>query len=463
MGENELKRLVRALNSNHSDFGDIYLQHNLSESWVLDEGIIKAGSFAVNMGVGVRSVYAEQSFLNYSNIINFKECLNLLDNLYLPKNIKPARLQNFKFTEEIIPNLYSSTNPIYLHSSSVKIKILEMINQLAHNYDYIHNVSAALNLEYDELAIIRSDNRIVTDTRPMIHLTVAITIKQGSMVERGQSGGGGRYELDFYNEQLLKKYVDQAYQIAQLKLIAKNAPSGEMPVVLGNGWSGVILHEAIGHGLEADFNRRGSSAFSNKIGQTVASAGVTVIDDGTLAHRRGSLNYDDEGNPTQRNILIENGVLKNYLYDEMNARLMNTKSSGNGRRESFAACPIPRMTNTFMLEGSYTEEEIIASVKDGIYASNFEGGQVDISSGQFVFNASVAWLIKDGKLAYPIKGCALVGNGPECLKYISMIANNLELDPGVGVCGKDSQSIPVGVGQPTIRLDGGLVVGGAAN
>jgi TldD protein len=265
-----------------------------------------------------------------------------------------------------------------------------------------------------------------------------------------------------YTDEIIDFHIDKAYQQALLKTEAVNCPSGEMPVVLGNGWAGVILHEAVGHGLESDFNRKESSAFSNKIGMQVASKNVTVVDDGTIIGRRGSLNIDDEGNQSQQTVLIENGILRGYMFDELNAMLMGTKSTGNGRRESFACLPMPRMTNTYMLNGNYTHEEIIASVKNGLYAETFEGGQVDITSGQFVFNANIAWVIKDGKLQYPVKGCALVGNGPECLKHVSMVGNNLELDSGIGICGKNGQSVPVGVGQPTLKIDKSLIVGGSS-
>jgi TldD protein len=324
----------------------------------------------------------------------------------------------------------------------------------------VTNVIANLSLEHDEVCIVRSDDRIASDVRPLIHLSIIVIINNGNKTEKGYSGFGGRYLLGEITSDILALHVEKAYQQALLKCEAVAGPSGQLPVVLGNGWAGVILHEAVGHGLEGDFNRKGSSAFSNRIGQKVAHKSVTVIDEGSIPNRRGSLNIDDEGNKTQRNVLIENGVLKGYMFDELNARLMGTNSTGNGRRESFACSPIPRMTNTYMLGGKYTHEEIIASVDNGLYAESFEGGQVDITSGQFVFNANVAWVIKNGKLDYPVKGCALVGNGPECLKYVSMVGNNLELDSGIGVCGKDGQSVPVGVGQPTIRIDSGLIVGG---
>ena len=440
------------------DFSDLYLQHTATESWVLDEEIIKSGSYAINQGIGVRSVCGEKTFFSYANSLNPQVISSLVDNLYL----EPLSNSSQKYTKAIGNGqiLHTLNNPLTALSSAKKIKILERINHVARKYEYISNVIASINLEYDQIYLARSNGQHFTDIRPLIHMSISIILNRNGKMERAASGGGGRFDLGYFSDDIVDGYIDKAYKQAMLKLDAKAGPSGEMPVVLGNGWAGVILHEAVGHGLEGDFNRKGSSAFSGKIGQQVASKGVTVIDDGTIADRRGSLNIDDEGNPTQRNVLIEDGVLKGYMFDELNARLMNTGSTGNGRRESFACTPMPRMTNTFMLNGNYNPEEIIASVDYGLYAENFEGGQVDITSGQFVFNASVAWVIEKGKLSYPVKGCALVGSGPECLKHVSMIGNDMSLDSGVGVCGKDGQSVPVGVGQPTIRLDGGLVVGG---
>ena len=442
------------------DFCDFYLQNALSESWSLDEGIIKSGSFAINHGVGVRAICGEKTFLSYSNAINQKQITGLVDDLYIqPIQAKWQQSSN----ERIEHNLYKIDNPLLSMSSSSKVDLLLKINTLVRSFAYVTNVIANLSMEYEEIFILRSDGRLSSDIRPLIHLNISVIVNKNGLNERGSHGGGARCSLGFFNDKLITEYANLAYAQAILKVDAVSGPSGQMPVILGNGWAGVILHEAVGHGLEGDFNRKGTSAFSGKIGQQVASTGVTVIDDGTIVNRRGSLNVDDEGNPTQKNILIENGILKGYLFDELNARLMNTVSTGNGRRESFACTPMPRMTNTFMLGGEYSPDEIIASVENGLYASSFEGGQVDITSGQFVFNASVAWVIKNGKLDHPVKGCALVGNGPECLKHVSMIANDMCLDSGIGVCGKDGQSVPVGVGQPTIRLDGGLVVGGDTN
>lgn len=458
LDEQFLNKQLDTLNQRGIDFADFYLQNTSTESWVLDEGIIKSGSYAVNQGIGVRAVCGEKSFFSYANALNPTVIQNLTSSLFIETISgipKPYSNDN-----AVVKKLHTSNNPLVSLANADKIKLLQDINFSARKLPYVTNVIASLNLEYDQIYLARSDQQHFADIRPLIHMSVSIIISKDGKIERAASGGGGRFTLDYFNQETISSYIEKAHNQAMLKLDAKPAPSGEMPVVLGNGWAGVILHEAVGHGLEGDFNRKGSSAFSGKIGQQVASRGVTVIDEGCIENRRGSLNIDDEGNPTQKTILIEDGILKGYMFDELNARLMNTKSTGNGRRESFASNPLPRMTNTYMLGGDYTRDEIISSVDYGLFAENFEGGQVDITSGQFVFNASVAWVIENGKLSYPVKGCALVGSGPECLQHVSMIGNDLSLDSGVGVCGKDGQSVPVGVGQPTIRLDGGLVVGG---
>lgn len=439
------------------DFADLYLQNTMSESWALDEGIIKSGSFAINQGIGVRAVCGEKSFSSYTNALHPQTISNLVANLYVENSGNTAKAYAMIAQPH---DLHSKNNPLEALAQADKIALLQYIDRVARNNPGVNNVIASLNLEYDQIYLARSDKRQVCDIRPLIHISITIVVQQQGKREKAAAGGGGRYDLSYFSHAQLAEYIAQAYKQALLKLDAKAAPSGQMPVVLGNGWAGVILHEAIGHGLEGDFNRKGSSAFSGKIGQQVASKGVTVIDEGCIANRRGSLNIDDEGNLSQKTVLIEDGILKGYLFDELNARLMNTRSTGNGRRESFASNPLPRMTNTYMLNGKYSAEEIIQSVDYGLYAENFDGGQVDITSGQFVFNASVAWVIEHGRLAYPVTGCALVGNGPECLQHVTMIGNDLALDSGIGVCGKDGQSVPVGVGQPTLRLDGGLVVGG---
>lgn len=449
------------VNNSGVDFCDFYFQFNTTESWALDEGLIKSGSFAINDGVGLRAICGERSFFTYSNILTQKNIRSLVTNLFVQPSGAKHLIPNSS-AQNLHANLYTKSNPILSATSQTKVDILTYINDVARGKAYVTNVIASLSLEYDEIFIVRSDRGAASDIRPLIHLSISLVIEKNGKVEKASSGLGGRYLLERFDYKQLDMHIQRAYEQAILKLDAIQSPAGQLPVVLGNGWAGIILHEAIGHGLEGDFNRKQTSAFSGKIGQKVASDVVSVVDDGTLEHRRGSLNIDDEGNPSQYNVLIENGILKGYLFDELNARLMDTKSTGNGRRESFACLPMPRMTNTYMLSGTSTPKEIIASVEDGIYADSFDGGQVDITSGQFVFNSSLAWVIKAGKLAYPVKGCALVGNGPQCLKYVSMVGNDLALDNGVGMCGKNGQSVPVGVGQPTIKIDQGLVVGGAS-
>ena len=320
---------------------------------------------------------------------------------------------------------------------------------------------AGLAAEYDVVMVARADGTLAADVRPLVRLSVTVIAEQDGRREIGSSGGGGRFGFGYFQEPLLQKYVDEAVHAALTNLESRPAPAGAMTVVLGPGWPGVLLHEAVGHGLEGDFNRKGSSTFSGRIGERVAAKGVTVLDDGTIADRRGSLNVDDEGNPSQRNVLIEDGVLRGYIQDSMNARLTKVKPTGNGRRESYAHVPMPRMTNTYMLAGDKSPEEIIASIDRGLYASNFGGGQVDITSGKFVFSASEAYWVEKGKILYPVKGATIIGNGPDALTRVSMIGNDLQLDSGVGTCGKEGQSVPVGVGQPTLRIDG-LTVGGTA-
>ena len=458
---NFLHEQATRLRQKKVDLCDFYLQDTSAESYTLDENIIKSGSFSITHGIGIRAICGDKTFLNHSSSIHPKVIHNLVDNIFVePSDIAHAPSPIMTAPQSLYSNLYTLDNPITATTQENKIQLLQMINQMGRKLEFITNVIAHMSLEYDQICLLSLNNQLLHDIRPLVHLSITLVINKNGAIEKGNSGCGGRYLLDRITPEILAFHVDKAYQQASLKLDAQNCPSGEMPVVLGNGWAGVILHEAVGHGLEGDFNRKGSSAFSNRIGQQVASSNVTVIDEGCITDRRGSLVIDDEGNPTQKNILIENGILRGYMFDELNARLMGTKSTGNGRRESYAATPMPRMTNTYMANGSCTHEEIIASVKNGLYAESFEGGQVDITSGQFVFNASNAWVIKNGKLAYPVKGCALVGNGPECLKYVSMVGNNQALDNGIGVCGKNGQSVPVGVGQPTLRIDSGLIVGG---
>jgi TldD protein len=342
------------------------------------------------------------------------------------------------------------------------VALLEKLESYARALDKrVIQVMASLSGEYEVVLVARSDGLLAADVRPLVRLSLQVIAEENGNREQGVAGGGGRFDYAYFTDEVLRDYAAKAVHQAVVNLHAKPAPAGTMTVVLGAGWPGILLHEAIGHGLEGDFNRKGSSAFAGRIGERVAAPGVTVVDDGTIARRRGSLNVDDEGNPTQCTMLIENGILKGYLQDSLNARLMNVPVTGNARRESFAHIPMPRMTNTYMLNGDKTPEEIIASVKHGLYAVNFGGGQVDITSGKFVFSAAEAYMIENGKISYPVKGATLIGNGPDILTRVSMIGNDLSLDPGVGTCGKEGQSVPVGVGQPTLRIDG-LTVGGTA-
>jgi TldD protein len=346
--------------------------------------------------------------------------------------------------------------------STAKVQLLERLEKQARAKDpRVVQVMAGLASEYDVVMVARADGTLAADVRPLVRLSLSVIVEQNGRRESGSAGGGGRFGLSHFDADCLTRYVDEAVGSALTNLEAHPAPAGEMTVVLGSGWPGILLHEAIGHGLEGDFNRKGSSAFSGKIGQRVAAKGVTVLDDGTIADRRGSLNVDDEGHASQKNVLIEDGILVGYIQDSMNARLMGVPPTGNGRRESYAHVPMPRMTNTYMLAGDKAPEEIVASIKKGLYATNFGGGQVDITSGKFVFSASQAFWVENGKIQYPVKGATLVGNGPDALTRVSMIGNDMALDPGVGTCGKEGQSVPVGVGQPTLRIDG-LTVGGTA-
>jgi TldD protein len=358
-------------------------------------------------------------------------------------------------------HLYDEANPLDLIPFAKKVELCQKVDAAARARDSrVAQVSVALAGSWSVVEIVRADGFLATDIRPLVRLNVAIVVEENGRRESGYFGLGGRYMYDhLFEEAQWNRAIDEALSQAFVNLRAVDAPAGEFTVLLGPGWPGVLLHEAVGHGLEGDFNRKGTSAFSGRIGERVAAPGVTVVDDGTLSRRRGSLNVDDEGNPTRQNVLIEDGVLRGYLQDAMNARLTGVAPTGNGRRESYAHVPMPRMTNTYMLNGDRDPQEIIASVDRGLYAVNFGGGQVDITSGKFVFSASEAWMIENGKLAYPVKGATLIGNGPDALTRVSMIGNDMRLDSGVGTCGKEGQSVPVGVGQPTLRIDG-LTVGG---
>lgn len=442
------------------DYADLYFQYTRSEGWSLEEGIVKAGSFSIDQGVGVRAVAGDKTAFAYSDDISpfaLGKAADAVRAIGAAGGHGSAGAVAMRHGS----GLYVAQDPLDSLPAEAKVAILQQVEKLARAADpRIIQVMAGLAAEYDVVYIARHDGVRAADVRPLVRLSVTVIAEQNGRREVGSSGGGGRYDLTRFGDAQIAHHVQKAVKQALVNLEARPAPAGQMTVVLGAGWPGVLLHEAIGHGLEGDFNRKGTSAFSGMVGQRVAAAGVTVVDDGTLADRRGSLSIDDEGNATHRTVLIEDGILKGYMQDAMNARLMGVAPTGNGRRESYAHIPMPRMTNTYMLGGDKTPEEIIASVPDGIYAANFGGGQVDITSGKFVFSASEAWKIENGKLAYPVKGATLIGNGPEVLNYVAMIGNDMALDEGVGVCGKEGQSVPVGVGQPTLRIDGGLTIGG---
>ena len=463
LDETHLKRALSHIMAPGVDDADLYFQYTRSEGWSLEEGIVKTGSFSIDQGVGVRAVSGDKTAFAYSDDLSWAALQDAATNVRaIGAQGQQRRVKVGARTIAPSRDLYVATDPIATLDSVAKVALLEKIERMAKAKDpRVVQVMASLAGEYDVVLVARANGVMAADVRPLVRLSLTVIAEQNGRREVGSSGGGGRFGLDHFDDVKLQHYVDEAVQAALINLDSRPAPAGEMTVVLGPGWPGVLLHEAVGHGLEGDFNRKGSSAFSGRIGQRVAAKGVTVLDDGTLAQRRGSLNIDDEGCATQSNVLIEDGILRGYIQDSLNARLMGVSPTGNGRRESYAHLPMPRMTNTYMLAGDKDPQEIIASIKKGLYATNFGGGQVDITSGKFVFSASQAWWVEDGKLQYPVKGATLVGSGPESLKKVSMIGNDLELDSGVGTCGKEGQSLPVGVGQPTLRIEG-LTVGGTA-
>ena len=463
LDETHLKRALSHIMAPGVDDADLYFQYTRSEGWSLEEGIVKTGSFSIDQGVGVRAVSGDKTAFAYSDDLSWAALQDAATNVRAIGAQGQQRRVKVG-ARKVAPSrdLYVATDPIATLDSVAKVALLEKIERMAKAKDpRVVQVMAGLAGEYDVVLVARANGVMAADVRPLVRLSLTVIAEQNGRREVGSSGGGGRFGLDHFDDAKLQQYVDEAVQAALINLDSRPAPAGEMTVVLGPGWPGVLLHEAVGHGLEGDFNRKGSSAFSGRIGQRVAAKGVTVLDDGTIAQRRGSLNIDDEGCATQSNVLIEDGILRGYIQDSLNARLMGVAPTGNGRRESYAHLPMPRMTNTYMLAGDKDPQEIIASIKKGLYATNFGGGQVDITSGKFVFSASQAWWVEDGKLQYPVKGATLVGSGPESLKKVSMIGNDLELDSGVGTCGKEGQSLPVGVGQPTLRIEG-LTVGGTA-
>jgi TldD protein len=455
-------RVFGTILAHRADDADLYFQYNRSEGWTLEEGEVKSGSFSIDQGVGVRVVAGEKTAFAYADDIN-----------------PPALEAAAKVTRAIAASggnaapvnavvraghaLYAPIDPVAQFGDADKVRVLETLEKFARAADpRVKQVIGRLSGEYDVVLIARADGGLAADVRPLVHLSVTVIAEQNGRREQGHQGAGGRFGYAFFTSAVLEKLARDAVRQAVVNLDSRPAPAGVMSVVLGPGWPGVLLHEAIGHGLEGDFNRKGTSAFSGRIGERVAARGVTVIDDGTIPDRRGSLSVDDEGNPTSRSVLIEDGILRGYLQDRLNARLMGVPVTGNGRRESYAAIPMPRMTNTFMLGGDKDPGEIIASVDRGLYAVNFGGGEVDITNGKFVFSASEAYWIENGRIQYPVKGATLIGNGPDALTRVALIGNDMCLDPGVGMCGKDGQNVPVGVGQPTLRIEG-LTVGGTGS
>ncbi len=460
--ESDIEKIMSRLLSSSVDAADIYFQSSHSESWVMEGGIIKEGSYSIEQGAGVRAVSGEKTGFAYSDRIELPVLLEAANNVRAI--VRQGQEAQVKLT--YAPNTtqyYPIANPLKSLAEQQKIDLLRQIDTETRQLDpRIEEVIISLSGGHDVVLVANQDGQLAADVRPLVRMNVTVIVEENGRREQGSMGGGGRSDYGYFlDHDRALAFGKEAVRQALVNLEAEEAPAGNMTVVLGSGWPGILLHEAIGHGLEGDFNRKGTSAFSGRVGERVGSDLCTVVDDGTLAGRRGSLSIDDEGTPTEKTVLIENGILKGYMQDKLNARLMGVKSTGNGRRESYAHLPMPRMTNTYMLAGKHNPEEIIKSVKKGLYAKNFAGGQVDITSGKFVFSASEAYLIENGKITRAVKGATLIGNGPDVLTKVSMVGDDLELDSGVGTCGKEGQSVPVGVGQPTIKIDG-ITVGGTS-
>ncbi|WP_305909173.1 metalloprotease TldD [Methylomarinum sp. Ch1-1] len=462
MQTGDIDQVMAKLLSVPVDAADIYFQTSHFESWVLEGGIIKEGSHNIDHGAGVRVVSGEKTGFAYSDRLELPILLEAANNV--KAIVRQGQNRQTRVEESgNWPQFYAPLNPLSSLPDQEKVDLLRDVDAYTRRLDpRIEEVIVSLAGVYENVLIANQDGALAADIRPLVRMNVSVIIEENGRRERGSMGGGARADYGYFLDQdRARDYGREAVRQAQVNLEAGDAPAGAMTVVLGPGWPGILLHEAIGHGLEGDFNRKGTSAFSGKLGQRVASDLCTVVDDGTLPGRRGSLSIDDEGTPSEKTVLIENGILQGYMQDTLNARLMGVKATGNGRRESYAHLPMPRMTNTYMQPGPHNPEEIIASVKKGLYASNFGGGQVDITSGKFVFSASEAYMIENGKLTRPVKGATLIGNGPDVLTRVSMVGTDLELDSGVGTCGKEGQSVPVGVGQPTLKIDG-LTVGGTS-
>ena len=462
LAEAELQKVLDQLMGHSIDNADLYFQLSRHESWMLEDGIVREGHHGIDQGVGVRALSGEKTGFAYSDEIILPA---LTEAAVAARAIAHSGRQGTvqAWQQPAAQGLYLPHDPLTVFDAEQKITLLRALDAEARRIDpRVKQVIVSLAGTHEVILVAGSDGTLAADVRPLVRMNVSVIAEQGKRREQGTAGGGGRVDYSYFQqEQRGLGYAREAVRQALLNLAAVSAPAGPMPVVLGPGWPGVLLHEAVGHGLEGDFNRKGSSAFSGRIGEQVASPLCTVVDDGTLPNRRGSLNVDDEGTPTRQTVLIENGILKGYMQDKLNASLMGQASTGNGRRESYAHLPMPRMTNTYMMAGEHDPQEIIASVDKGLYAVNFGGGQVDITSGKFVFSACEAYLIEKGKITRPVKGATLIGNGPDVLTRVSMVGNDLELDRGVGVCGKEGQSVPVGVGQPTLKIDS-ITVGGTA-
>ena len=463
LDDRQIDRLLGQLDGGRIDAADIYFQSSRLQSWVLEDGILKEGNFNIEQGAGVRAVSGEKTGFAYSDELQFPA---LLEAAQAARAIARSGGEGRVRVAGGSPSshqLYQPINPLESLPDPEKVALLHRVDQEARSQDpRVKQVVTSLVAAHDVVLVAAADGTFSADVRPLVRLNVNVIAEDGDRREQGSSGGGARRGLDYFLEHdRALDFAREAVRLALMNLEATDAPAGTMTVVLGPGWPGVLLHEAVGHGLEGDFNRKGTSAFAGRMGERVAAPGVTVVDDGTLPDRRGSLNVDDEGTPTQYTVLIEDGVLRGFMQDKLNARLMGVAPTGNGRRESYAHLPMPRMTNTYMLPGAHDPEEIIASVEHGIYAVNFGGGQVDITSGKFVFSANEAYLIERGKVTHPVKGATLIGSGPEAMNRISMVGDDLALDTGVGTCGKEGQSVPVGVGQPTLKIDQ-LTVGGTA-
>jgi len=459
-----LQQTLKSIFTRQVDLADLYFQASSHESWMLEDGIVKEGSYNIERGVGVRAISGEKTGFAYSDEISPLALTKAGDAAKgIANSGKSGQVQAFKSASS--PIIYQALDPLASLAQEQKITLLHEVEAHARSVDKrVQQVIVSLTGVYEKILVAASDGTFATDIRPLVRLNCSVLVEANGKRERASAGGGARTDYSYFFEVEGDKprylqYAEEAVRQALVNLVAIEAPAGTLPVVLGAGWPGVLLHEAVGHGLEGDFNRKGSSAFSGKVGQQVTSNLCTIVDDGTIDNRRGSVNIDDEGTPGQYNVLIKDGVLQGYMQDKHNASLMGVKPTGNGRRESYAHLPMPRMTNTYMLAGEHDPSDIIKSVKKGIYAPHFAGGQVDITSGKFVFTSSEAYLIEDGKITSPVKGATLIGSGPEAMQNVSMVGNDLKLDAGVGVCGKDGQSVPVGVGQPTLKIDQ-MTIGG---